>query len=1120
MSAFDPYHKWLGIPKAEQPPHHYRLLGIAPFEADPEVIEAAADRQMAYIRQCATGPYTRESQQILNELSAARVCLLNAAKKQAYDRELKSRLAPAAPPITPPPAAGPSSPAPGDGADNALLLLQQSVADAEAPAARRPAPKKKRGAQPSTYWLWGSGAAALLVVGGVIYAVSQPGPAAVQPAGKTTAGSTEKPARKAKKDRPTAERNSISDDPAIKKSDAPAAKEAITNSIGMKLVLVPAGEFQMGADESQAETLKAFPYTATNWLAGERPRHRVRITRAFYMGTCEVTVGEFMKYYEAAGGAMEEVKGIPVDWDYDPNRPDRAQREVLPWAPGWVRIDEHPVVLVSWNDANAFCQWLSQKEGKNYRLPTEAEWEYACRAGTATRYWCGNDPDELTRYANIPDRETKNHWPGAWMLEVRDGKQTQNRASFPFVDGTDGYALTAPVGNYPPNAFGLCDMHGNVNEWCRDWYDVNSYSQPEDDPQGPSQGSQRVIRGGGWRSYPVQARAAYRSGIDAAYRDNQLGFRVVCETGAAATGAPAQPAAKRPLTEDLLKRISLEQNTVRGSWRFDGTALVSPATELALLQIPVTPAENYILRATVEATSIADCLSLGLTTGSTQVTVVCNGWRNTTSGLQLVDGHLVPDNETETGPVLLAGKPNEIVCRVTRGRVEVTCNGKLAVNWSGDFNRLAAGPDWEPPNKRQLYLGTHLTSYRLSKLELEPLAPDSTTSTPPPPQRPLREVVGRLLQLKADLSIRVGESLAWTPVKSVQDLPERASFRISNLVLQDGAAGDLRAVCSLPIEQLTLKGSKITDDHLAALAGAQGPELLAIEDSSATDRGLQHLARCAHLKWLNLIRGNFTPGGWRHLQRVPELVSIFATGGGVSDAHVAALGGHPKLEKLYFANCRVSGAGWRALRGTPKLNDLTFTNCPLDADGIRAIADNLPELTRFFVSTAPLTDGALEPFRKLNQLEVFSAHQIDITDAGLAIVGSSGRLTHLDLSFTPVWGTGFRDLKGKLMKLESCNLASTRLNDPGLRDLAAAAPQLQSLFLQGTQISDAGLESLTKFTALRNAFLMDTRISEQGLKHLKELRGLQNLQLPKAGFKSAALEELRKALPNCNVTIQ
>jgi hypothetical protein len=161
---------------------------------------------------------------------------------------------------------------------------------------------------------------------------------------------------------------------------------------------------------------------------------------------------------------------------------------------------------------------------------------------------------------------------------------------------------------------------------------------------------------------------------------------------------------------------------VRGTWRFDGTTLVSPETNFALLQIPVTPPDSYTLRATIETNAIRDCLCLGLVTGNSQVTAVCNGWQGTTSGLQLVNYQLVPTNETRTGPVLLAGRPNEIVCTVTRGRIEITCNGKPFVKWSGDFNRLMAGPDWEPPDKRQLYLGTHLTTYRITRLELERLA--------------------------------------------------------------------------------------------------------------------------------------------------------------------------------------------------------------------------------------------------------------------------------------------------------------------------------------------------------------------------------------------------------------
>ena len=119
---------------------------------------------------------------------------------------------------------------------------------------------------------------------------------------------------------------------------------------------------------------------------------------------------------------------------------------------GFAQTDLHPVVCVSWNDAVAFCDWLSRKEGKTYRLPTEAEWEYACRAGTTTRYWCGDDPEGLARAANVPDASAKSLFP-AWKT----------------IGASDGCVFTAPVGSYRPNPFGLYDMHGNAWQWCSDW---------------------------------------------------------------------------------------------------------------------------------------------------------------------------------------------------------------------------------------------------------------------------------------------------------------------------------------------------------------------------------------------------------------------------------------------------------------------------------------------------------------------------------------------------------------------------------------------------------------------------------------------------------------------------
>jgi formylglycine-generating enzyme required for sulfatase activity len=178
---------------------------------------------------------------------------------------------------------------------------------------------------------------------------------------------------------------------------------------------------------------------------------------------------------------------------------------------GFEQTDEHPVVNVSWNDAVAFCNWLSKKESKTYRLPTEAEWEYACRAGTTTRYYSGDDPETLAKVGNVADAALKAKFP--------DLKYT--------LKASDDYVFTAPVGSFKPNALGLFDMHGNAFQWCADWYGAEYYAaSPVDDPTGPDSGTDRVLRGGSWNFGPLYSRSAKRFGLTPDLRSSYSGFRV------------------------------------------------------------------------------------------------------------------------------------------------------------------------------------------------------------------------------------------------------------------------------------------------------------------------------------------------------------------------------------------------------------------------------------------------------------------------------------------------------------------------------------------------------------------------------------------------------------------
>jgi formylglycine-generating enzyme required for sulfatase activity len=219
----------------------------------------------------------------------------------------------------------------------------------------------------------------------------------------------------------------------------------------MKLTLIPVGTFTMGSPESEEGR-----YT-------NEDRHEVEIKEPFFLGTHEVRVRDFRAFVADAGYQTEaERAGDKDTWK---NQPTQA--------------DDHPVVKVSWNDAQAFCAWLSRKEGKKYRLPTEAEWEYACRAGTTTRYYSGDGVEGLREVANV------------------------------------GSNSTTPVGQFKANAFGLFDMHGNVYEWCQDLYEKG--------------GTGRVHRGGGydWCDYPEKhCRSAFRGRYEPSSRYHWLGFRV------------------------------------------------------------------------------------------------------------------------------------------------------------------------------------------------------------------------------------------------------------------------------------------------------------------------------------------------------------------------------------------------------------------------------------------------------------------------------------------------------------------------------------------------------------------------------------------------------------------
>lgn len=266
-----------------------------------------------------------------------------------------------------------------------------------------------------------------------------------------------------------------------------------------RMVILPAGEFTMGSPAAEAGR-----------GVDEGPQRQVSIAQTFALGRSEVTVAEFRRFVEESGYRTEAERDTRAQgcsgFIYE-----AATQPVTSWRnPGLTQADSHPALCVSWNDARAYAQWLSKKTGKRYRLPTEAEWEYAARAGSAaSRYW-GDDSVQACRYANVADQSRVQSWGFGQKHEC-----------------TDGHYFTAPAGGYAPNRFGLYDMIGNVWEWTEDCWNAGYAGAPADGSAWlAGDCAQRVSRGGSWSTVPRFARSAARHKNAADHRDNLTGFRL------------------------------------------------------------------------------------------------------------------------------------------------------------------------------------------------------------------------------------------------------------------------------------------------------------------------------------------------------------------------------------------------------------------------------------------------------------------------------------------------------------------------------------------------------------------------------------------------------------------
>ena len=284
----------------------------------------------------------------------------------------------------------------------------------------------------------------------------------------------------------------------------------VTNSIGMKLVLIPKGSFQMGSPPEEKDS------------DDDEKQHLVTITHDYYLGVFEVTQAQYKKvmgknpsYFQGDNVAVR----IPAKKHPETGRTIEEEK-IIP-----VNTDNHPVEFVSWEEAVEFCKRLSdlpeeKKAGRVYRLPTEAEWEYACRAGTKTAYSFGADRSALKDFDWFGDNSG-----GKIINSDRIWEKSGENVEIYVERLLENGCKTHPVGTKKANSSGLYDMHGNVCEWCSDWY--GDYpKQAITDPVGPKMGSIRVYRGGGWCYEAAGCRSANRGRLAPSFRFSILGFRV------------------------------------------------------------------------------------------------------------------------------------------------------------------------------------------------------------------------------------------------------------------------------------------------------------------------------------------------------------------------------------------------------------------------------------------------------------------------------------------------------------------------------------------------------------------------------------------------------------------
>ncbi len=716
------------------------------------------------------------------------------------------------------------------------------------------------------------------------------------------------------------------------------AQETVTDSQGTKLRLITGGRFIQGMSGGERVLEQDFPLSTVGQFYGnaEDPAHVTWITKPYYIAETEVTVTQFQVFVKATGYRTSAETGNTqmVGWSPTPDEKplyqsyDFTRAEKFSWKnPGFDQEPNHPVVGISYADAKAYCDWLSKKDGVPYRLPTEAEWEFACRAGSQTYFSFGDKAKGVVhRYGNLGNVELEKFRKHAaerqWLMDWEQAPE-------------DGFVFTAPVAHYQANPWGLHDMHGNVWEWCEDlWLDTvyKDYSRPKYnkptltalDPVNPDRPQTETndfhtIRGGSWYNGDLPCRSSNRTYWDRDDAACYLGFRIVREAGTDISRKALIEYEKEQQAIQVIEAAGGEIFSSRGldlEVRFSGNQIdenaisaLSELSNLKRLNIGWRERDGSISQKVLDAiASLPELEALEFGDNLDPDTVDISVLSKLKNLKILHFPRSQPLNDSHLKSLAALTSLTDFRCFGTNGGL--TDQGLKSISSNRNLEQLHIDENEATGEFLKDFIGCpikgltltgiynapgNLTDDGASTLVKFPLLERLTISRQP-------ELTGKTMEIIVQLKQLQRLQLENCPLMQDEDFSELSALsRIQYVELKQVGAGDraAAALAQIPrIRSVQFRSEELTDQGVEDLASAYSIQQLILFTPQITDQSVQSLGRINQLKSLMFYSEHVTGQGLGPLCSLPQLDDLTLITPGLTDVAFDYLSQARSLLKL------------------------------------------------------------------------------------------------------------------------------------------------------------------------------------------------------------------------------